>query len=38
MQQVAIRAVDLHPVDTGIDSSARSLTEFLHDARQLLSL
>ena len=38
MQQVAIRAVDFHAVNAGIDSPARTLAEFLHDARQLFLL
>ena len=38
MQQVAIRVVDFHAVDAGVNSPACALAEFLHDARQLFLL
>ena len=38
VQQVAIRVMDFHPVDAGIDSPARALAEFVHDTRQLFLL
>ena len=36
MQQVAIRVVDFHAVDAGVDSPARALTEFCDAARMKL--
>ena len=38
VQQVAVGAVDLHAVNTSINSPARALAEFVHDARQLFLL